>query len=91
MGTPNRIRELDEREVLRFALGEDGAHQILNRTQETVTFLAVSSHVRPDIMVYSDSNKLGVGQRFPRGGGRARLLYRELAVDYRDREQPPGS
>jgi uncharacterized cupin superfamily protein len=87
--TADGIRELDEGEVLRFPLGEDGGHQILNRTEDTVTFLAVSSHGRPDIVVYPDSNKLGVGERLPRGGGLRAFFHRELAVDYWDREQPP--
>jgi uncharacterized cupin superfamily protein len=88
--TPDGIRELDEGEVVRFPLGEDGAHQILNGTQDTVTFLALSSHGRPDIVIYPDSDKLGVGERLPRGGGLRAFFRREAAVDYWDREQPPG-
>jgi uncharacterized cupin superfamily protein len=72
--TAEGIRELDEGEVLRFPLGEDGAHQILNRTEDAVTFLAVSSHGRPDIVVYPDSNKLGVGRASATWRGSARLL-----------------
>ena len=87
--TPAGIRELDEGEVVHCPLGEDGAHQILNRTDDTVTFLSVSSHGRPDIVVYPDSGKLGVGQRLPRGGGLRAFFRRELAVDYWDREAPP--
>jgi len=87
--TPDGNRELDEGEVLYCPLGEDGAHQILNRTDDTVTFLSVSSHGRPDIVVYPDSGKLGVGQRLPRGGGLRAFFRRELAVDYWDREVPP--
>jgi uncharacterized cupin superfamily protein len=49
--TPDGLRELDEGEALRFPLGEQGAHQIFNRSDETVTFLAVSSHGRPDIVI----------------------------------------
>jgi uncharacterized cupin superfamily protein len=87
--TPEGMRQLEQGEVLRFPLGEEGAHQILNRTEETVTFLAVSSHGRPDIVVYPDSNKLGVGERLPHGGGLRAFFHRELAVDYWDGERPP--
>jgi uncharacterized cupin superfamily protein len=89
--TPDGIRELEEGEAVRFALGEEGAHQILNRTRDTVTFLALSSHGRPDIVIYPDSNKLGVGERLPHGGGLRAFFRRESAVDYWDREPPPHS
>lgn len=55
--------------MLRFPLGEEGAHQLLNGTEETVTFLAISSNGRPDVVVYPDSDKIGVGERLPKGGG----------------------
>lgn len=87
--TPEGLRELDEGEALRFRLGEEGAHQILNRTRETVAFLAVSSHGRPDVVMYPDSNKLGVGERLPRGDGLRAFFRRDDAVEYFDREQPP--
>ena len=89
--SPEGIRELEEGEALRFPVGEEGAHQILNRSAETATFLAISSHGRPDVVVYPDSNKLGVGERLPRGGGLRAYFHREDGVDYWDREPPPGS
>jgi uncharacterized cupin superfamily protein len=80
--TPEGVRELEEGEVLRFPLGEEGAHQILNRSDETATFLAISSHGRPDIVVYPDSDKIGVGERLPRGGGLRAFFSRSDGVDY---------
>lgn len=85
--TPEGHRELEEGEAVRFPLGEDGAHQILNRSDETAVFLAISSHGRPDVVVYPDSNKLGLGERLPHGGGLRAFFRREDAVDYWDREQ----
>jgi uncharacterized cupin superfamily protein len=87
--TSDGLRELEEGDAVRFPVGEDGAHQILNRGHDTVTFLAVSSHGRPDVVIYPDSNKLGVGERLPRGGGLRAFFHREDAVDYWQREQPP--
>lgn len=89
--TPEGERELEEGEVVHFPLGEDGAHQISNGTDETVTFVAISSHGRPDVIVYPDSNKIGVGERLPRGGGLRAFFHAEKRVDYWDREQPPTS
>jgi uncharacterized cupin superfamily protein len=88
--SPDGVRELEEGEMVRFPLGEHGAHQILNRTEQPVTFLALSSSGRPDIVIYPDSNKLGVGERLPGGGGLRAFFHREGAVDYWDRENPPG-
>ena len=84
--TPEGTRELSEGEAVRFPLGEEGAHQLRNDTDEDVTFVAVSSHGRPDVVVYPDSNKIGVGERLPRGGGLREFFRREGAVDYWDRE-----
>jgi uncharacterized cupin superfamily protein len=74
---------------VRFPLGEEGAHQILNRTGETVTFLAISSHGRPDVVVYPDSDKVGVGERLPKGGGLRAFFRRDDRVGYWTGEQPP--
>jgi uncharacterized cupin superfamily protein len=87
--TPQGTRELDEGEAVRFPPGEDGAHQILNRSDEPIAFLAVSSHGRADVVVYPDSNKLGAGERLPRSDGLRALFRREDEVGYFDREQPP--
>ena len=87
--TPAGIRELEPGEAIRFPLGEEGAHQIVNRSEETVTFLAISSHGRPDVIVYPDSEKIGFGERLPRGGGLRAFFRRGDAVDYFDGEQPP--
>jgi uncharacterized cupin superfamily protein len=84
--TPEGERELEDGEVLRFGLGEEGAHQILNRSEEAVRFLAISSHGRPDIVVYPDSDKIGVGERLPRGGGLRGFFRRSDGVDYFDGE-----
>jgi uncharacterized cupin superfamily protein len=88
--TPDGMRELEEGEAVHFALGEHGAHQILNRSDETATFLAVSSHGRPDVVVYPDTDKIGVGERLPRGGGLRAFFRRADEVGYWDGEQPPA-
>ncbi len=87
--TPEGVRELEEGEALRFPLGEEGAHQVLNRTEEAVTFLAISSSGRPDVVVYPDSDKVGVGERLPQGGGLRAFFPRDSALDYWAGESPP--
>jgi uncharacterized cupin superfamily protein len=88
--TPEGNRELEEGEVIRFQLGEEGAHQIFNPTDQSATFLAVSSHGRPDVVVYPDADKIGVGERLPEGGGLRAFFRSSDAVDYFDGESPPG-
>ncbi len=80
--TPEGVRELEEGEAIRFPLGEEGAHQIRNDSGETATFLAISSHGRPDVVVYPDSDKIGFGERLPRGGGMRAFFRRGDGVDY---------
>lgn len=87
--TPEGVRVLEEGEAVHFPLGEEGAHQIFNPTEEEVRFLAVSSHGRPDIVIFPDSGKVGLGERRPDGSGLREFFRREDAVDYWQDEQPP--
>jgi uncharacterized cupin superfamily protein len=87
--SPDGERELEPGEAVRFPLGEEGAHQISNRTDSPARFLAISSHGRPDVVVYPDADKIGVGERLPRGGGLRAFFRREDAVDYWEGERPP--
>ena len=87
---PAGWRELAEGDVVSFPRGEGGAHQIVNRTEETVQFLALSTNGDPDIVLYPDSDKLGASERLPRGGGLRHFFRIGDAVDYYDGERPPA-
>ena len=88
--TPEGWRELVEGEVVSFPVGEAGAHQLVNRTEAAVRFLAVSTGGAPDIVVHADSRKVGAFERRPDGSG-MRLWFREAdAVDYHEGEEPPA-
>jgi uncharacterized cupin superfamily protein len=89
--TPEGTRELETGEAVHFPLGEEGAHQIINRTEEVATFLAVSSHGRPDIVVRPDADMIGVNERLAAGGGLRLYFKRDDAVDYWTGEEPPAS
>jgi uncharacterized cupin superfamily protein len=67
--SPDGWRRLDRGEVVRFPVGEDGAHQLVNDTAETLRFLSVSTHGRPDIVIYPDEGKLCAAERTPDGSG----------------------
>ena len=86
--TPEGWRELEEGEVVCFLVGEGGAHQVANRTEEPVRFLAISTQ-DPDIVLYPDSGKVGVFARRPQGGGLRASFKMDDAVDYYEGETPP--
>jgi uncharacterized cupin superfamily protein len=84
-------RELEEGEIVTFPRGEPGGHQLINRTGETVRFLAFSTSGEPDLVVYPDSGKLGAAERLPDGGGLHSFFRMADAVDYYVGERPPDS
>ena len=86
--TPDGWRDLDEGEVISFPTGEGGAHQLVNRTDDEVRFLAVSNQ-QPDIVVYPDSGKLGAFERVPEGGGVGEMFRVADSVDYYEGEEAP--
>jgi uncharacterized cupin superfamily protein len=87
--TPAGWRELEEGEVVAFLRGERGGHQLVNRTSETVRFLAFSTSGEPDVVAYPDSGKLGAFERLPEGGGLRTMFRMADAVDYYDGESAP--
>jgi uncharacterized cupin superfamily protein len=86
--TPEGWRELTVGEVIAFPIGDQGAHQIVNRTQEPVRFLAFSNQ-QPDVIVFPDSGKVGAYERRPEGGGLREIFRRDDAVDYFEGEEAP--
>ncbi|HEY2537032.1 MAG TPA: cupin domain-containing protein [Solirubrobacteraceae bacterium] len=89
MRTPAGWRELAEGEVVAFPRGERGAHQLVNRTAETVRFLAFSTNGEPDIVIRPDSGTLGAYERQADGGGLRAVFRAGDAVDYYEGEHPP--
>jgi uncharacterized cupin superfamily protein len=83
-------RELKEGEVVPFLRGERGAHQLVNRTESAVRFLAFSTSGEPDIVIRPDSDTIGAFERRPEGGGLYIHFRAADAIDYFEGEQPPG-
>jgi uncharacterized cupin superfamily protein len=88
--TPDGWREMEQGEVVAFLRGEEGAHQIVNRTDRPVRFLAFSTCGDPDVVVQPDSGKIGAFERRPDGGGMRMWFRAEDDRDYYDGESPPG-
>jgi uncharacterized cupin superfamily protein len=86
--TPDGWRELSEGEVVSFRTGEEGAHQIVNRTEETIRFLAISNQ-QPDVVIRPDSKTIGVFERRPEGGGLYAHFRLGDEIDYFEGEKGP--
>lgn len=89
--SPEGWRQLDEGEVVAFPVGDSGAHQLVNRSDDPVRLLMVSEMRSPEIAVYPDAEKVGAREHAP-GTGRVglRLNFRSTdAVDYWEGELPP--
>jgi uncharacterized cupin superfamily protein len=82
--------ELEPGEVVSFPRGEQGAHQIANRSDATVRFLAFSTSGDPDVVLQPDSGKVGAFERRPDGGGLRVWFRRDDAVGYYEGESPPS-
>lgn len=58
--TPNGERELEPWDTVFFPEGEEGAHKVTNRTEETLRVAIWSTKGDPGVAVYPDSEKVGV-------------------------------
>lgn len=56
--TPEGEQVLQEGDVVCFPRGEQGAHQISNRTDSPIRVLMLSSMVAPDVVHYLDTDKV---------------------------------
>ena len=57
--TPEGENELTEGDVVCFPRGKDGLHQVRNGTDEPIRVLMLSSMLKPDVVEYPDSGKVG--------------------------------
>jgi len=57
--TPEGEQTLGEGDVVCFPRGKEGAHQLINRTDEPIRVLMLSTLVAPDIVEYLDTGKVG--------------------------------
>jgi uncharacterized cupin superfamily protein len=63
--TPEGERELARGEVVHFAVGADGAHQVLNRSDAPARYLMVAAHTGADAIEYVDEDQVVVYSNAP--------------------------
>jgi uncharacterized cupin superfamily protein len=83
--TPDGETTLEPGDVAHFTRGAEGAHQLLNRTEEPVRYVIVDAKVSPELVQYPDSGKIAAMSRETQLYSIHRL---DDAVDYFDGEQP---
>jgi uncharacterized cupin superfamily protein len=92
--TPAGWRQLEPGEVIAFPRGPAGAHQVENRGDEPARYLILSEMNAPEVIVYPDSDKVGVMSRPPGSAGDEDELAAWFRlgdqVDYWEGEEPPG-
>jgi uncharacterized cupin superfamily protein len=89
--TPEGWRELAAGEVVAFPVGEKGAHQLVNRSEEPARVLLVSEMNAPEVSVYPDSGKLAAFDTAPGSAdeGLEGIFRLDDAIDYWEGEEPP--
>ena len=62
--TPNGLEVVSNGDILFFEIGESGAHQLYNHTNEPCVFLDVRSYIGYDVCEYPDSDKILLAPSF---------------------------
>jgi uncharacterized cupin superfamily protein len=57
--TPDGENDLQEGDVVAFPRGDEGLHQVRNRTDAPIRVLMLSTMITPDLVHYADSGKFG--------------------------------
>jgi uncharacterized cupin superfamily protein len=73
--TPEGERSLVEGDAVCFPAGEAGAHRLTNHEDEPARLLAVSNYGLPDVVVWPESQKLGIFE-LRAGGPGLRAIFR---------------
>jgi len=76
-------QELAEGDVVCFRRGQEGLHQVKNRTDEPVRVLMISTLIAPELVEYPDSGKIGARSA---AGERILLSRPGPTLDYWDGE-----
>ena len=84
-------RDLQAGEVVAFATGAEGTHQVANRSEETLRVLLLSESKDLEVCGYPDSRKV-MADAFLGSADEVSHMWRvEDAVDYYEGELPPGA
>jgi uncharacterized cupin superfamily protein len=90
--TPQGKRKLETGEVVSFPVGDEGTHQVVNRSEETARVLMLSEMNSPEIVMRPESGKLSALGRPPgsREGGIHRVFHERDHAPFWEGEEPPS-
>jgi uncharacterized cupin superfamily protein len=78
----NVERQIAAGDYVALPAGPHGGHQVINTSHAPLRYLAISTMIEPDIMVYPDSNKVNlVAGSAPGGDWSVRTLHKSLPLD----------
>ena len=83
--TPDGERELEPGDAAFFPTGPDGAHQVVNRTDEPARYVVADAKVSPELVEYPDTGKIAAMARATQFWSIHRL---DDAVDFFEGEEP---
>lgn len=66
---------ITEGDYVAFPANEHGTHRVINDSDEPLTYLMISTMEEPDVIVYPDSEKIGVFAGSPPGGPKDREVH----------------
>jgi uncharacterized cupin superfamily protein len=89
--TPEGWRELEAGAVVAFKAGVQGAHQVANRSSESVRVLLLSETKDPEVCGYPDSRKVMADAFLGSPDETSHMWRLDDAVDYYEGERPPGA
>ena len=83
--------EISQGDYVALPVGPTGAHQVTNSSDAPLRYLCLSTMVEPDVLIYPDSNKVGLFAGAAPGGARdkrtlQKLLRADAEVGYYDGE-----
>ena len=71
-------RRLEEGEVVHFAPGPDGAHEIRNGTDATVRYVVAGTRVSPEVAEYPDLGQVTAQSHHPNQNGEPLFIIHSL-------------
>lgn len=72
--TPQGSRALEVGEVVSFPVGPDGAHQLINESDQPARFIAISAGEDTDVVVYPDTEQTMISHRRGKSDGFKRIF-----------------
>ena len=82
--TPEGLEIVNSEDLIFFEMGETGAHQLYNHTEEVCVFLDIRTYIGYDVCDYPDSNKILLAPTFETFNKDSKVPYFEGEENVRE-------